>query len=464
MLTQLKKTFSTIGVKLFLCFWLIAICSIALTRYVSTQLEQESIILPAHPNDLRKLKHLTKRITAKPPRSVKSLLKHIPSFRGAGILLKNKTTNKVHSNKKRFIRNVIPYLEKNSFNHIASIQFPYVRITGPETVEVNHVSYQLYYASKGKSPHISALVMQLPFWVKIIIPLLISMSISWLLARSLSKPLLKIKDTAKSFGNGDFTARVERINNRGDELGTLAKSFNVMAEKLEQGINAHQRLLADVSHELRSPMTRLQIALALANKSSENPTELEKHLLRCELEVTRLDEMIADVLTLSRLENTYQQALLTDIDLHELLETIIDDAQYLANEKSINIEQQLSQPCCLPADNQLLASAIQNILTNAIKYSPENTTINVNLQQTVDRIKITIIDAGKGVPEHALPELFKPFYRVSDSRERTTGGTGLGLAIAQQAILTHKGTINAKNNHSGGLTITINLPLNPTAL
>jgi two-component system sensor histidine kinase CpxA len=292
------------------------------------------------------------------------------------------------------------------------------------------------------------------------IPLLISMTISWLLARSLSKPLLKIKDTATTFGNGDFTARVQQVSRRSDELGVLAKSFNTMAEKLEQGISAHQRLLADVSHELRSPMTRLQIALALANKSAENPKELEKHLLRCELEVTRLDDMIADVLTLSRLENTYQQILLADVDLHDLLQTIIDDAQYIANEKSIIIEQELTKPCYLFADSQLLASAMQNILTNAIKYSPENTMINVSLQQSIEQLEITIKDAGMGIPEHALPELFKPFYRVSDARERTTGGTGLGLAIAQQAVMAHQGTIKAENNHSGGLTITINLPLN----
>ena len=286
------------------------------------------------------------------------------------------------------------------------------------------------------------------------------MVICWLLARSLSKPLLAIKGTAASFGDGNFSARVDKATSRNDELGELARSFNKMADKLATNMGAHQRLLADVSHELRSPMTRLQIAIALANKTSSQPEELEKHLTRCELEVTRLDEMISDVLSLSRLENTFQQIELDDICLAELLTSTINDAQYLADEKQIIINHQIEDPLIMPADSHLLASAFNNVLSNAIKYSAIKSSIEVTLSHANSYAKLTISDYSGGVPESALTELFKPFYRVSTARDRATGGTGLGLAITQQAIIAHNGTITAENNDSGGLTITVKLPLN----
>ena len=232
-----------------------------------------------------------------------------------------------------------------------------------------------------------------------------------------------------------------------------------MAEKLEQNIGSHQRLMADVSHELRSPMTRLQIALGLAQQENIAPELLQKHLQRCELEVARLDEMISSVLSLSRMENTISQMELMSVDLKQLLELCIEDAQYIANEKSIAITLKGASTCLTQADPNLLSSAFNNILINAVKYSPPNDTLIVYLTQNGNSFTIDIVDSGTGVPAEDLDKLFEPFYRVAQARDRATGGTGLGMAIAKQAIVAHNGHIYAINNQSNGLTVTIELPV-----
>jgi two-component system sensor histidine kinase CpxA len=268
-----------------------------------------------------------------------------------------------------------------------------------------------------------------------------------------------MQKAAARLGDGEFSARIPLIAQRNDEIGACAVSFNLMAEKLEQNIASHQRLMADVSHELRSPMTRLQIALGLAQQDNISEALLHKHLQRCELEVARLDEMIANVLTLSRMENTISQMELMSVDLKQLLTLCIEDAQYIANEKSITITFDCQGTSLLQADPNLLSSAINNILINAIKYSHTNDQLKVHLIKTSSHFIINIIDTGIGVPADDLPKLFEPFYRVAQSRDRATGGTGLGMAIAKQAIVAHNGNISAENNSENGLTVTIELPL-----
>ena len=205
-------------------------------------------------------------------------------------------------------------------------------------------------------------------------------------------------------------------------------------------------------------MTRLQIALGLAQQDNISEVLLHKHLQRCELEVARLDEMISSVLSLSRLENTISQMELMSVDLKQLLSLCIDDAQYIANEKSITINFNSENTSLIQADANLLSSAINNILINAIKYSHKNDQLTVHLHKNSSHFIIDIIDTGTGVPADDLAKLFEPFYRVAQSRDRATGGTGLGMAIAKQAIVAHNGKISAQNNSENGLTVTIELP------
>lgn len=460
MLIKIKKTLSSIGVKLFLSFWLITLASIVITRFVFAQIEHQSIIIPNKQEDIRKLEKYAKRITKKAPQNIDSILKRAPFPPGISILIKDVNTQEVFHNNRRDSETMASFLSKNSFSNLTTIQFPFARVTGPKQIQVNNSNYQLYIVVKSKHPHFGSMFMQLPFWVRIIIPLLISLSLCWLLAKTLTRPIIAIKHAATEIGKGNYQARVLNGEKRNDELGEMAKSFNHMAEKLTTNIHAHQRLLADVSHELRSPMTRLQIAIGLIESSAKQGKNLDKHIARCEREIDQLDNMISNVLSLSRMENTFQAADFVTVEASALLATAVEDAQYLANEKSISIINHTSVDCRLLLDQSLILSALNNILINAIKHSEENSEITVSSEISAGCFCISIADSATGVPEEQLPLLFNAFYRVSTARDRETGGTGLGLAIAKQAIEIHQGEISAKNNHSGGLTITIELPIN----
>jgi two-component system sensor histidine kinase CpxA len=460
MINKMKKAFSSIGVKLFLSFWLITLSSIVITRFVFAQIEHQSIIIPNKQEDIRKLNKYAMRITKRSPQNIDTILKRAPFPRGISILIKDVNTQEVFHNNKRDSQTTASFLAKNSFSNLTTIQFPFARVTGPQKIQVNNSNYQLYIVVKSKHPHFGSMFMQLPFWVRIIIPLLISLSLCWLLAKTLTRPIIAIKHAATEIGKGNYQARVLNGDKRNDELGEMAKSFNHMAEKLTTNIHAHQRLLADVSHELRSPMTRLQIAIGLIETSAKQGKNLDKHIARCEREIGQLDNMISNVLSLSRMENTFQEADFITLEASTLLATAVEDAQYLANEKSISIINNTTIDCRLLLDQSLILSALNNILINAIKHSEEHSEIEVSSEISAGCFCISIADSATGVPDEQLPLLFNAFYRVSTARDRETGGTGLGLAIAKQAVTIHQGEISAKNNHSGGLTITIELPIN----
>ena len=232
-----------------------------------------------------------------------------------------------------------------------------------------------------------------------------------------------------------------------------------MAKQLQQNQSAQQRLLGDVSHELRSPMTRLQMALGLAQQNSTTKLAREQYLQRCQVEVERLNQMIEDALVLSRLENTLQKIETKHLNFTALVQKIIHEEQFIADEKSIKIVLNSTVIVELLGDHNLLFSAISNVVTNAVKYSPEHSSVNVTLSINENFVSLVICDNGIGAPPESLAELFTPFYRVNFARDRKTGGAGLGLAIAKQAIMAHQGNIFAKNNDTKGLSVTIQLPL-----
>jgi two-component system sensor histidine kinase CpxA len=457
MIKWLIRKIYTINIKLFLWFWLVAITAIVSTKLISEQLAQDVLILPPHPNDQQKLYHAANKIRKRNPQQIVPFLNRNQSNKGALLVIKNIADNTLSPRLKRF-NDVFQYLEKNSFNNPTTIKLSNARITGP--VKINKGKQQLYIVHRDNKRSFNLLIRQLPYWVRIIIPVFVSFILCWLLARTLSKPISNMKNVANKFGDGDLTARIQKPDLNNDELGDLARTFNTMANKIQQNVEAHQRLLGDVSHELRSPMTRLQIAIALAEKSKAQPDILEKHLSRCEIEVERLDKMIEEVLSLSRLENSLHHTEFQTLELAEVIQPLVEDNQYLADSSHITIKTNIcEEPCKINGDEALLASAINNILLNAVKYSPSNSVVTLSVMLSSNNVIMRVSDQGPGVPDTSLVSLFKPFYRTSDARERKTGGTGLGLAIAKQAITIHGGTVKAENNESAGLTVTIELPL-----
>jgi len=233
-----------------------------------------------------------------------------------------------------------------------------------------------------------------------------------------------------------------------------------MAEQLQRLIASHQQLLRDASHELRSPLARLQVALGLARQRAG--TGIHTELDRIERESENLNELIAQLLTLTRLETGHLESPQEPIDLAELLQSIANDAAFEASVSHRQVRITHSTSAHIIGNAQLLHSAIENVVRNAIRHTPAGTCVELALHLDSEHaggVIIQIRDQGAGVPEAMLTRIFEPFVRVGDARDRRSGGYGLGLAIAERAVRLHGGEISAHNETPGGLNITIRLPM-----
>lgn len=454
-----KKFSLGISLKLFLAFWLVILTSVLISYLVTMQFRHSPSQEQANPQQLKLLNHYTQELANKKKVKIKIIQSKFRRKHHQYLIVKKLSNNKVYAPRKRGWSEVKDYLVKHPLENPVTIDFAFTKVTSSEPVIINGEQFQLFIANELHRKRIVSWVNQLPVALRLLMLLTISFLSCWLLAKSFTNPLIAIQKASESIGEGKLATRITKFDQRSDEFGTLARSFNKMAEQLENNITAHQRLLGDVSHELRSPLTRLQLAVALAEKNIGNSVEQQKHLNRCETEVERLDEMIADVLTLSRLEHNQNVFTADDIDLSALVTQVVNDCQYFATSKNVTIVLKAQANCALSADSKLLASAISNVVNNAVKYSPNDQVVKVELSQKNEQIILNISDQGPGVPNEMIEKLFTPFFRVADGRERSSGGTGLGLAIAQQAIILHQGEIVAQNQVSGGLNVFITLPI-----
>jgi len=304
--------------------------------------------------------------------------------------------------------------------------------------------------------------------VRLLVVLTVSGLICYLLARYMTDPILKLGTAAQRLAAGDLSARVSpAIGNRQDEISGLAIDFDRMAERIESLLNSQRILLRDISHELRSPLARLNVALELCRKGS-NP-DVRKSLDRIGWESDKLNSMIGHLLTLNRVETGISVLEKTRIDLAKLIREIVDDADFEAKSFNREVKAVCIEECIVEGDEELLRRAIDNVARNAVRYTIDGSIVEVSLRCIDDdhggsRGLITIRDHGNGVPEESIPHLFEPFYRVGDSRERETGGTGLGLAITAAAVRFHGGTVRATNSSEGGVIIEISLPVLPAGV
>ena len=287
--------------------------------------------------------------------------------------------------------------------------------------------------------------------------------VCFLLARSLTRPVSRLRQAAQSLAAGDLSARTGTPEGApGGEMVELMRDFDHMADRLETLVESQARLLKDVSHELRSPLARLSVALGLARQRA-NP-EIEGQLDRIELEADRLNQLIQRLLTISRLESGSDGLGLNKrkLSLRELVGQICRDADYENSGRKCQVIAPGDDPFLVDADPDLLRSAIENIVRNATRYTREGTSVDVSLERAAvargEEIIVRIADSGPGVPEEALPRIFEPFYRLDDARNRQTGGAGLGLAIADRATRLHGGLLRASNRKEGGLEVEMRLP------
>lgn len=295
----------------------------------------------------------------------------------------------------------------------------------------------------------------------IALPLLVAAVVSGfvclLLARYLTAPIGRLQSATKHLASGDLSQRVTpSLGSRKDELADLAKDFDFMASRLDALLNAQKRLLHDVSHELRSPLARLRVAAGLAR---QRPGRAESALERIERETERLDELVGQVLALSRLEAGVGDAPEEYLDLAELLHAVAEDAAFEAETSRRRVELASEQELMVRGHTELLRRAFENVVRNAVNHTADGTAVEFAAERDTggNSVKVSVCDRGSGIPDSELDAVFEPFFRASDNSAR--GGYGLGLAIARRAIEAHGGAIHAENRPDGGLCVHIRLPL-----
>jgi two-component system sensor histidine kinase CpxA len=283
-----------------------------------------------------------------------------------------------------------------------------------------------------------------------------------------TRPLVKLRRAARELAQGNLRTRVAEPASksrffRGDEFQALVHDFNHMADRLESLVGAQQLLLRDVSHELRSPLARLNVALELAREDADPDSEIETHLGRIERETERLSKLIGQLLTLSSMEAMNQVDNLGPVLLNEMIHQMIPDAGYEARQRQCTISFHAGAECIILGKSELLYRAIENILRNAIRYTEESSEVEIRLSAEPEEkggvAVLEISDRGPGIPESELRSIFQPFYRVDRARSAGTGGFGVGLAIAERAVKLHHGELRAYNRAGGGTTVRLQLPL-----
>jgi two-component system sensor histidine kinase CpxA len=280
-----------------------------------------------------------------------------------------------------------------------------------------------------------------------------------------TRPVLRLRKAARELAMGKLNARVVWPASQarifaGDEIDALIHDFNHMAERLESLVGAQKLLLRDVSHELRSPLARLSVALELAREDAD-PVKAA-HLDRIERETERLNQLIGQLLTLSSMEALEKIENFAPLSLNRLIERMIPDAEYEAQQRQCSLDFHADDECTISGNEELLYRAIENVVRNAIRFTENGSEVEIRLRATsahgARQAEIEVSDRGPGIPESHQDAVFRPFYRVDDARSPGTGGFGVGLAIAERAVRLHHGEISAMSRQGGGATIRITLP------
>jgi signal transduction histidine kinase len=274
----------------------------------------------------------------------------------------------------------------------------------------------------------------------------------WLAAVGVVSPIRRIAATIALFGQGDLSARV--VTRRDDEIGQLGRSFNQMAERLERLIVSERRLLSDISHELRSPLARLKFAVKLARTSTDTKAALD----RVERDVDRITSLVSDIVEITFVEGDPALQGAETVRLAEILDAVLEDCSVEAEFRGCSLDLTGRSEGQVMGNRELLRRAIENVVRNGIRYSPEKSVVAISVAENDSDATITVRDHGPGVPAETLTRIFDPFFRVEEARNSNGGGSGLGLSIAKRAVELHHGSIVA-TNASPGLRVEIVIPL-----
>ena len=299
-------------------------------------------------------------------------------------------------------------------------------------------------------------------WQRFAVAFVLSGLLAWLLARSLSLPIARLKMSTRRLAEGDLEVRAPAsVTRRGDELGDLAREFDIMASRTQELLVSRDMMVRDISHELRSPLARLAVALELAHRKS--PDDVRPSLDRIQKEVLRLNELIGQILTLSSMQGGPEHGGGELFEIEPLIRDLVRDADFEAAERGCEVVITRVDDVTLTGHREMIRQAVENVLRNAVLQTGDGTTVDISVEK-VEKVTgvwavIQVRDHGPGVPEEHLEKIFQPFYRVAEARERQTGGAGIGLAITLRAVQAHGGTVTASNIPDGGLLVEITLPI-----
>lgn len=297
-----------------------------------------------------------------------------------------------------------------------------------------------------------------PWGFKLLIALLAIAALCLLLAKNLATPIQALRHATRCFAEGELSVRASpALFGRNDELSDLAADFDRMAARIESLLQKQRELLGDISHELRSPLTRVNVSLELLRRGDSGALE------KAQKDLDRIENMIAQILTLTRLQTIGAPNPQASVSLHELLGRIVEDAQLEAAGQGKSVVIEAADACEILGDPTLLRSCFENVIRNAVRYTRPQTRVRVRLRKLLRNglceARLLVADEGEGVASEALDQLFEPFYRVSSARDAGTGGYGLGLAITRRVATSYGGSAVARHCATGGLEVEICLPL-----
>ncbi|MGY5451078.1 ATP-binding protein [Agarivorans sp. MS3-6] len=449
----MKRFINNLFVKIFVSFWMILL----VTAFVSINLSQmlSTDNFPAPSWATKSLAEFSKRIERSPQKALQPRQdSHFKARFGKPFLVDAEgvvvNQPQVSRSMRRFIAN-----HDALSNPRVTLDKQHI-LMGPQAVTLNDKNYLLYVERRSNPEQMNALRhFGVSPWFLSMVAIALSLALCFLLTRHIVNPLKRLQAAANKVSLGQLDTPLPEIS-RGDEIGQLSDSLQRMVDTLNQAISNQQRLLSDISHELRSPLTRLNMALAISKKRQTSTPEME----RIERESQRLAEMINALLSLSRMQvNAKQQS----IALSDVMNDLVNDCEFEAEQLHKQFSARFPEETTLVCYPQLLSSAIENICRNALKYASKTVSLSATIEQ--QQLLITVRDDGPGLDDSELSNIFRPFYRSGEARDRDSGGVGLGLAIAESAIRQHGGEISAKNRHSElnqlskGLEVNLRLPL-----
>jgi two-component system sensor histidine kinase CpxA len=286
----------------------------------------------------------------------------------------------------------------------------------------------------------------------LLLALVVTALISGALARSITGPIFDLQATTESLAGGQLDARVPvRTLRRSDELGQFSRSLDSMAERLASLVNSRDEMLRNVSHELRSPLTRMRLAIGLIRQPAQpSPEGLE----RIEREIERLDGLIGGMLDMARLDSGHADLLRERIDLGSLVASLAQDATFEAHSTGRHLDwQPPTDPCYIEGDPHWIAAAIENVVRNALRHTPRGSAVALRLQRSAEAIEVIVSDSGPGIAPEDLSRVFEPFERATGRDAASHAGTGLGLAITASVMRAHGGSVSARNRPEGNTTV-----------